>query len=97
DCPNIGALGLRNNSIWTYKVVTENGDAPMTTQTAIAYIRVSSQQQGRSGLGLAAQRDAIERFAAAEDIAIVEWFEEVETGKGADALERRPQLAAALT
>lgn len=67
-----------------------------TVKTAIAYIRVSSQQQGRSGLGLEAQREAITRFAEAEGIEIVSTFAEVETGKGADALDRRPQLAAAL-
>lgn len=62
----------------------------------VAYCRVSTRKQGRSGLGLEAQRDAIERFAAAEGYTIVASFEEVETGKGADALERRPKLNAAL-
>ena len=62
----------------------------------IAYLRVSSIQQGKSGLGIEAQREALERFAAAEGYAIAREFVEVETGKGADALERRPQLAAAL-
>jgi DNA invertase Pin-like site-specific DNA recombinase len=65
-------------------------------QTAIAYVRVSTAQQGRSGLGLEAQLAALERFAVAEGYNFVETFEEVETGKGADALDRRPQLAAAL-
>jgi DNA invertase Pin-like site-specific DNA recombinase len=64
---------------------------------AVAYIRVSTAQQGRSGLGIEAQRDAIQRFAAAEGIELVAEFVEVETGKGADALDRRPQLAAALS
>ena len=62
----------------------------------IAYIRVSSKKQGRSGLGLEAQRKAIASFAAAEGFEIVEEFVEVETGKGADALTLRPQLKAAL-
>jgi DNA invertase Pin-like site-specific DNA recombinase len=62
----------------------------------VAYHRVSTDRQGRSGLGLAAQAEAIARFAAAEGLEIVAEFTEVETGKGADALERRPQLAAAL-
>lgn len=65
-------------------------------QSIVAYIRVSSVQQGRSGLGIEAQRAAVERFAAEHGHAIVETFTEVETGKGADALDRRPQLAAAL-
>jgi DNA invertase Pin-like site-specific DNA recombinase len=62
----------------------------------IAYLRVSTRQQQRSGLGIDAQRAAIERFAATESLAISTEFVEFESGKGADALERRPQLAAAL-
>jgi len=65
-------------------------------KTAIAYYRVSTQRQGRSGLGLEAQRTAVARFAESEGISLAGEFTEVETGKGADALDRRPQLAAAL-
>jgi DNA invertase Pin-like site-specific DNA recombinase len=63
---------------------------------AIAYTRVSTTQQGRSGLGLEAQQAALARFAEAEGFDLVETFQEVETGKGSDALDKRPQLAAAL-
>jgi len=63
---------------------------------AIAYIRVSTAKQGRSGLGMEAQQESIERFAEAEGFEIAETFLEVETGKGSDALDRRPQLRAAL-
>ena len=63
---------------------------------AIAYYRVSTQRQGRSGLGLEAQRTAVARFAETEGITLLSEFTEVETGKGADALDRRPQLASAL-
>ncbi len=63
---------------------------------AIAYVRVSTQAQGKSGLGLDAQKASIERFADAEGFAVTRWFEEVETGKGADALDRRPVLSEAL-
>src|SRR5262245_21585868 len=63
---------------------------------AVGYVRVSTQAQGRSGLGLDAQKEAIAAFAAANGFGIAQLFEEVETGKGADALDRRPQLAAAL-
>src|SRR5277367_1066062 len=62
----------------------------------VTYIRVSTAQQGRSGLGIEAQREALARFAEAEGCEILAEFVEVETGKGADALDRRPQLAAAL-
>jgi DNA invertase Pin-like site-specific DNA recombinase len=63
---------------------------------AIGYYRVSTGKQGRSGLGLEAQRASVEQFAKAEGYELAGEFVEVETGKGADALERRPQLAAAL-
>jgi DNA invertase Pin-like site-specific DNA recombinase len=63
---------------------------------AIAYIRVSTAQQGKSGLGLEAQQAALARFAEAEGYSLIQMFDEVETGKGSDALERRPQLTAAL-
>lgn len=63
---------------------------------AVGYLRVSTQAQGRSGLGMGAQRDAIERFAAAEGIEVTAWFTEIETAKGTDALDRRPELAKAL-
>ncbi len=65
-------------------------------QHAIAYYRVSTARQGRSGLGIEAQRAAVARFAEAEGYKLIAEFTEVETGKGADALDRRPQLAAAL-
>ena len=65
-------------------------------QQAIAYYRVSTARQGRSGLGIEAQREAVARFAAAEGLDLVAEFTEVETGKGSDALDRSPQLAAAL-
>jgi DNA invertase Pin-like site-specific DNA recombinase len=58
--------------------------------------RVSTTQQGRSGLGLEAQKEALERLAASEGFTLGRVFVEVETGKGADALDRRPQLVAAL-
>lgn len=65
-------------------------------ETMVAYIRVSTAKQGRSGLGLEAQRQRIADFAKAEGLQIVGEFVETETGGGFDALERRPQLAAAL-
>jgi DNA invertase Pin-like site-specific DNA recombinase len=63
---------------------------------AIAYVRVSTDKQGRSGLGLEAQQEAINAFVQREGYQVAESFTEVETGKGVDAIDRRPQLAAAL-
>src|SRR6476469_2773757 len=62
----------------------------------ITYIRVSTSQQGRSGLGIEAQRQAFAHFAKSEGFTATREFVEVETGKGSDALARRPQLKAAL-
>ena len=56
--------------------------------SVIAYYRVSTERQGRSGLGLDAQRERCHAFAAQNKMEIAEAFTEIETGKGADALER---------
>lgn len=58
----------------------------------VAYYRVSTDKQGRSGLGLDAQREAVARHAAGQGGSVVAAFEEVESGRKGD----RPQLAAAL-
>ena len=68
----------------------------MKQKQLVAYYRVSTDQQRRSGLGLEAQRQALIRFAESERYEIVHEYTETETGKGSDALEHRPQLAAAL-
>jgi DNA invertase Pin-like site-specific DNA recombinase len=64
---------------------------------AIAYLRVSTDKQGRSGLGLEAQREAVARYASASGLTIAGEYLEVETGKGSNALAKRPQLLAALS
>jgi DNA invertase Pin-like site-specific DNA recombinase len=61
----------------------------------ISYLRVSTAQQGRSGLGLDAQRATVAAYVTPRGELLRE-FVEVETGKGADALDRRPELRAAL-
>ena len=62
---------------------------------AIGYLRVSTQEQGRSGLGLAAQRRDIEAFACREGFVVGSWHQDVQTGAGVDALigERSGQHA----
>lgn len=65
-------------------------------RAAISYLRVSTDRQGKSGLGLDAQQETISRFCIANSFQIVESWTEVQSGKGSDALERRPELAAAL-
>src|SRR5690348_9696319 len=65
-------------------------------QAAIGYLRVSTREQGRSGLGLGAQRHEIEAFGVREGFSIKSWHQDIQTGAGADALMMRPGLAAAL-
>jgi DNA invertase Pin-like site-specific DNA recombinase len=62
----------------------------------IAYYRVSTERQGKSGLGLDAQRTAVLDYLNGGGWKLLGEFTEVETGKGRNALARRPQLRAAL-
>lgn len=73
-----------------------HGPVTSSPRPLVAYLRVSTDKQGRSGLGIEAQRAAIVAFADANGFVVVAEHEEHETGKGSDALERRPELAAAL-
>lgn len=59
----------------------------------IAYTRVSTSEQGKSGLGLEAQIDSIKRFCAANGLELVQSYEEVISGKY--FLSERPVLQAA--
>ncbi len=71
----------------------------------VAYLRLSKEDRKRRkgretraprNIGIEAQREAIARFCEREGLTLVATFEEIETGKGADALERRPRLKAAI-
>jgi DNA invertase Pin-like site-specific DNA recombinase len=64
----------------------------MSERRYVAYFRISTQGQGRSGLGLEAQREAVHAYVGREGGRLVASFEEVESGRKAD----RPQLSAAL-
>ncbi|MBS0126465.1 recombinase family protein [Thetidibacter halocola] len=59
----------------------------------VAYERVSTARQGRSGLGLEAQRSAIDSFAASRSAEVLARFTEVESGRRND----RPELDKALS
>ncbi|GFO76944.1 recombinase family protein [Bathymodiolus platifrons methanotrophic gill symbiont] len=63
---------------------------------AIGYVRVSTSEQGRSGLGLKVQESDIKEFCKNEGIELIKILSEVESGKGFDALEKRPVLSQAL-
>lgn len=68
----------------------------MSGNSFVAYYRVSTQRQNMSGLGLDAQKEAAAGYLAGVCGKMEAEFIETETGKGADALNKRPQLKAAL-
>lgn len=69
----------------------------MATETLfITYYRVSTARQGLSGLGLDAQRQTVAQYLSGASRTVLAEFVEVETGKGANALEKRPELRKAL-
>lgn len=63
----------------------------------IAYYRVSTDKQGKSGLGFQAQKDAVMKYLDGGGWELIADFTEIETGKGANALEKRPELQKALS
>ena len=64
----------------------------MNAKPIVAYFRVSTRQQARSGLGLLAQQDAIRRYVAANQCKVLAELTEVESGRD----NGRPKLAEAL-
>jgi DNA invertase Pin-like site-specific DNA recombinase len=64
----------------------------IVTEGKCISLRVSTKRQGRSGLGLAAQRHAVDEFLNGGKWTLVKEYVEVESGKRTD----RPQLDAAL-
>src|SRR6185437_8044869 len=64
----------------------------MVTAKFVSYLRVSTGKQGRSGLGLEAQREAVSQFLNGGRWELLKEFKEVESGKRDD----RPELARAL-
>jgi len=63
---------------------------------AVAYCRVSTTEQGKSGLGLEAQQAAIRAFCATEGIELAQTYVEVQSGKLSDTVNDRPELGRAM-
>jgi DNA invertase Pin-like site-specific DNA recombinase len=61
-------------------------------QKYVLYYRVSTQRQGRSGLGLEAQQVAVQAFLAGRDAQVIGEYREIESGRKSN----RQQLAAAM-
>jgi DNA invertase Pin-like site-specific DNA recombinase len=66
--------------------------APSAPTSLIAYYRVSTASQGRSGLGIEAQQAAVAQYVASSGGLLIHEFQDIESGKRDD----RPQLEAAL-
>ena len=84
--PNVTLVARRLNDLLTSYFGTD------AVQKIIAYYRVSTAKQGKSGLGLEGQQAAVNAFVARRGCEVLNTYTEIESGKRAD----RPQLAKAL-
>jgi DNA invertase Pin-like site-specific DNA recombinase len=83
--------GTKESKLWCACAVTVSSSGP-NNGNFVAYYRVSTQRQGRSGLGLEAQQKAVRDHLNGGNWRIVAEFTEIESGQRPG----RPQLAAAL-
>jgi DNA invertase Pin-like site-specific DNA recombinase len=74
------------------QIGNDNAHRSFAVKTFVTYLRVSTERQGASGLGLEAQETAVAAFVSQEGGEVIGSFVEVESGKKSD----RPQLIAAL-
>lgn len=65
-------------------------------EKVVSYLRCSTSKQQKSGLGLEAQREKVAQYIASTGAELLMEFEEAESGKGSDALSKRPKLKAAI-
>jgi len=71
--------------------LVETNLSKMSDKEYVAYYRVSTKKQGKSGLGLEAQRDTVQKFIKHNGNQIIAEFTEVESGKN----DERPELSKA--
>jgi len=88
NCPDIASCQTLQNRLTDVKEICKG--SPMCK--VIAYYRVSTEGQSRSGLGLDAQREAVASLCSSRGWTIAAEFTEVESGKRDD----RPELKAAM-
>ena len=68
--------------------VAQTRELTAMARKLIGYVRVSTAQQGKSGLVIEAQKQALERFATTEGFDLIKVYVEVETGKAPRARAR---------
>jgi hypothetical protein len=94
-CPDVGTLhrwiGSQNAELGFVKYFSNEETSECQSRSSPIYVF-----RPRSAIGIEAQREAIARFAAVEGFEIAAEHVEIETGKRDDALDRRPNLNAAL-
>lgn len=93
-----GRIRIYSNSNMLAEIAKKQPTPPPTpapdpdAQQYVAYYRVSTQKQGRSGLGLDAQKEIVQQYARPRHGQIIAEFTEIESGKKSD----RPELARAI-
>jgi hypothetical protein len=91
-------IGERLVIPWPADVSDRHGYNRADTQNGfVAYLRVSTTGQGQSGLGLEAQRHSVNQYVKNQGGTIHSEHVEIETGKGANALQKRPKLQEAIS
>lgn len=97
-CSALGAGGREwREAQWRARYGAFGGGSGLEmSKVAVAYYRVSTAGQGRSGLGLDDQRERVEAFCAANGYELAGAYTETTSGKWDNAIDRRPELAAAM-
>jgi DNA invertase Pin-like site-specific DNA recombinase len=91
--PTLEGAGVLQIDLTFVAVICNKGNWAVAEGKFVSYLRVSTDKQGRSGLGLEAQRDAVSRYLNGGRWKLVAEYVEVESGKR----NSRPQLQAAIS